>query len=164
VFSTAALQRHYRGTAGLARRTAAQQHCSTATLILITFSWAMAKHYDTNTIESGTTKLQLDHWGKFSRIGAFLADLHVKEVGARENKTLEILQKEKPDVILLGGDLIGFESQYAPLMFFLSRLEAPHAIYAVLGNTEYADENEFLFFCHEKGQETLKQSTHAVFL
>ena len=127
----------------------------------------MAKaYYDTNTIEIRYYEITSGSLGE-ALAGlkvAFLADLHVKEVGVRENKTLEILQREKPDVILLGGDLVGFKSEYAPLMSFLGRLEAPYGIYAVLGNTEYSNENGSCIFCHKERSTDLKQDAHPVFL
>jgi hypothetical protein len=127
----------------------------------------MAKaYYDTNTIEVRHYEITGGSLGE-ALAGlkvAFLSDLHIKKVGVRENKSLEILQREKPDIILLGGDLIGFKSQYAPLMSFLSRLEAPHGIYAVLGNTEYSNENGSCILCHKEKSRSLRQSTYPVLI
>ena len=146
-----------------------RQHRSTLVFLLLIFLVlvGMAKaYYDTNTIEVRYYEITSGSLGE-ALAGlkvAFLTDLHIKKVGVRENKTLEILQKEKPDAILLGGDLIGFKSQYAPLMAFLSKLEAPHGIYAVLGNTEYSNENGSCVLCHKEKLRDLKQYAHTVFL
>jgi len=76
----------------------------------------MAKaYYDTNTIEVRHYEITSGSLGE-ALAGlkvAFLSDLHIKKIGIRENKTLETLRREKPDIILLGGDLIGFKGQYA---------------------------------------------------
>ena len=135
-------------------------------LILLVLGTMIKAYYDTNTIEVRHYEITSGSLGG-ALAGlkvAFLADLHVKEVGVREKKTLELLQKEKPDIILLGGDLVGFKSQYAPLMSFLGRLEAPHGIYAVLGNTEYSNENGSCILCHKEKSTDLKQSSHPVFI
>jgi hypothetical protein len=123
-------------------------------------------YYDTNTIEVRYYDITSASLGE-ALAGlkvAFLADLHVKKIGVRENKTLEILQREKPDIILLGGDLIGFKGQYAPAMSFLGRLEAPHGIYGILGNTEYSNENGSCVLCHKEKSTDLRQDAHPVFL
>jgi hypothetical protein len=49
-------------------------------------------------------------------------------------------------------------------MSFLGRLEAPYGIYAVLGNTEYSNENGSCILCHKEKSTDLKQSSHPVFL
>jgi hypothetical protein len=149
--------------------TATRQHRSTLIILVLIFIvlGGMAKaYYDTNTIEVRHYEITSGSLGE-ALAGlkvAFLADLHVKKVDVRENKTLEILRRERPDVILLGGDLIGFKSQYAPLTSFLSRLEAPHGIYAVLGNTEYSNENGSCILCHKEKSRSLRQGTHPVFI
>jgi len=146
-----------------------RQHRGTLVfLLLILFLLVcMAKaYYDTNAIEVRHYEIRGGSVGE-ALAGvkvAFLADLHVKEIGPRENKTLEILQRERPDIILMAGDLVGFKSKYAPLMSLLGRLEAPHGVYAVLGNTDYSNENGSCILCHKEKSRSLKQGTYPVFI
>lgn len=95
---------------------------------------------------------------------AHLSDLHLKSIGLRENKILEILKEEKPDLIFITGDLICFEGPYEPVMSFLSQLKPPHGIYGVLGNTEYSNENGSCILCHEERSKNLKEKQSPIFL
>jgi predicted MPP superfamily phosphohydrolase len=95
---------------------------------------------------------------------AHLSDLHMKRMGSREQKVLEILKDEKPDLIFITGDLIQFKSEFEPVVLFLSKLYAPLGIFVVLGNTEYSNENGSCIFCHEKGSSRLKENRQITFL
>jgi len=173
---TTALQ-HFETAAPQHGSTAARQHVIAARrlhrstlvfllLILLVLGTMIKAYYDTNTIEVRHYEITSGSLGE-ALAGlkvAFLTDLHIKRVAVRENKALEILRREKPDIILLGGDLIAFRSSYGPLMSFLSRLEAPHGIYAVLGNTEYSNENGSCILCHKEKSRSLRQGTYPVFI
>lgn len=71
------------------------------------------------------------------RIG-MLTDLHVSSSvpSVIVSTAVELLQAERPDVIVLGGDYISwFDTQYAETAAELFRpLSAPHGIVAVFGN------------------------------
>lgn len=74
-----------------------------------------------------------------------LSDLHINEFGERERKALSFVRDAEPDLICLTGD---YTSSTAPgaisgVHRFLSELEAPHGIYAALGNW---DSNARIFF------------------
>ena len=86
-----------------------------------------------------------------------LSDLHIKKVGLREKKVLEILKTEKPDLILLTGDYIKFNGPYEPVMTFFSQLRATFGVYGVLGNTDYYNENGSCVLCHQEKSKTLKK-------
>jgi predicted MPP superfamily phosphohydrolase len=112
-------------------------------LIALLFLFAAKAYYDTHSIEirhyeikNSSLREALDGLKV-----AHLSDLHLKSIGLRENKILEILTEEKPDLILITGDLISFEGPYEPVMSFLRQLKPPYGIYGVLGNTEYSNEN-----------------------
>ena len=65
-------------------------------------------YYDTNTIEVKHYQIKESSLGE-ALAGlkvAFLTDLHIRKIDVRENKVLEILHEEKPDLILLSGDYI----------------------------------------------------------
>jgi predicted MPP superfamily phosphohydrolase len=95
---------------------------------------------------------------------AHLSDLHIESMGLREKKVLEILKKEKPDLVFITGDSIGFKRPYEPAMIFFRQLEAPLGVYAVMGNTEYSNENGSCILCHEKRSRALKGKQNPMFL
>lgn len=80
------------------------------------------------------------------RIGV-LADLQCDSVGAPETAAVEALLAEKPDLILVPGDL--FQPQFdrlrewkrvrEPLVALLARVRAPHGVYFVPGDVDAAD-------------------------
>ena len=95
---------------------------------------------------------------------AFLSDLHIKNIGLREKKILEILREEKPDLILLGGDYINFRGSCQPAISFFQQLWAKHGTYAVMGNTDYSNENGSCILCHQKKSKKLKDRPNPIFL
>lgn len=68
---------------------------------------------------------------------ALLADLHTKEIGTRERRVLAMLEREKPDLILIAGDLSNGHGRPADVAPFLRRLSAPLGVIAVPGNWDY---------------------------
>jgi uncharacterized protein len=123
-------------------------------------------YYDTNTIE--IKKYQIRHSSLGDVLGGLkvvqLSDLHIKQVKDREKKIIEILDQEKPDLIFLTGDYIKANGPYQPAQLFFSQLKAPLGIYAVMGNTEYYNENGSCVLCHQSGSKRLKEKPHPVFL
>jgi len=68
---------------------------------------------------------------------AFLVDTHTHLFGSVEEQVLKLLEEEKPDIILHGGDIIDeFTQSLDPLERYLSSMEAEEK-YAVLGNHDY---------------------------
>jgi len=68
---------------------------------------------------------------------AFLADTHTHSMGPVEKKVLEVLRRERPRIILHGGDVIDeFTGPLDQIRFYLSYMEAEEK-YAVLGNHDY---------------------------
>jgi len=135
------------------------------TLILVVFFLAKA-YYDTNTIE--VKKYQILHPSLGETLAglkvAHLSDLHIKNNTLRENKTIEILDQEKPDLILLTGDYIQSNGSYEPVQAFFHQLKAPFGVYAVMGNTEYYNENGSCILCHTKEARQLKENPNSLFL
>jgi hypothetical protein len=120
-------------------------------------------YYDTNTIEIRRFQIANSSLGE-SLAGlklAFISDLHSKRNGPREKGINRILEKEKPDFILLGGDFISFQGSFEPAMEFLGQLGKA---YAVLGNTEYSNESGTCILCHQKKSTELKKNPQPVFL
>jgi hypothetical protein len=61
-----------------------------------------------------------------------LSDLHVRKIGRREEKVLEILEELKPDIIFLTGDYVKWKGDYKGALTFLSQLKAKIGIWAIL--------------------------------
>ncbi len=78
---------------------------------------------------------------------AHLTDLHSAGVGFRERRLLKLLEREKPDLIVISGDTLASHGSYAQAGEVLSRLRAPQGVWLVRGNWEnrypLKDESEF---------------------
>jgi predicted MPP superfamily phosphohydrolase len=89
------------------------------------------------------------------RTVAFLSDLHFgssSEAPARQ--ALRTLEEARPDMILLAGDYVAWRSgreAYQRALDFLSRLQAPLGVYAVLGDADRSSSRYACLFCHEPG-------------
>jgi hypothetical protein len=141
------------------------------TFVIFALSFALVlfvakAYYDTNTIEVKHYQIKESSLGE-ALAGlkvAFLSDLHMRKIDVRENKILEILREEKPDLILLSGDYIGFKRPYEPVMSFFHQFKAPYGVYGVLGNTEYSNENGSCILCHHERSKNLKEKQNPIFL
>ena len=84
-----------------------------------------------------------------------LSDLHIGEnISISIKRTLEILNELKPDLILLTGDYVdwyGSKQAYGNAITFLSQLNAPLGVYAVMGDADYSFSRKSCGFCHEEG-------------
>ena len=76
---------------------------------------------------------------------AHLSDLHIVGMGRRERRLLEILDQEKPDVIVMTGDSIGqwvgaygHSGDYSKAKKLYQYLHAPLGVWFVRGNWENA--------------------------
>lgn len=68
---------------------------------------------------------------------AQLSDLHTHGVGARERRVLDILDDEKPDVVVVTGDSLGgYGGTYAMVQEVFQQLHAPLGVWVVRGNYE----------------------------
>jgi predicted MPP superfamily phosphohydrolase len=135
-------------------------------LILSFLIFAAKIYFDTNTIEIRHYQIKnspLAEVLKDLKV-AHLSDLHIKSIGLMENKILEILKREKPDLVLITGDFIGFEGPYEPAISFFHQFKAPLGVYAVMGNTEYSNENGSCILCHKEKSRDLKENQSPVLL
>jgi len=135
-------------------------------LIALLLLFAAKAYYDTNSLEIRHYAIKNSSLGRvLSGLKvAHLSDLHLKKIDVRENKILKILKEEKPDLILVSGDLVSFEGPYEPVLSFFHQLKVPLGIYAVLGNTEYSNENGSCILCHEERSKNLKKKQNPIFL
>lgn len=67
---------------------------------------------------------------------AHLTDIHTSGLGRRERKMLQLIEAERPDLIVITGDLINITADYSGLREVLSRLHAPLGVWIVRGNHE----------------------------
>jgi len=73
---------------------------------------------------------------------AVLADIQTDHAGAYEHHAVELALREKPDLIVLPGDIFqggagDFERAYSGMRDLLARLDAPYGAYACLGNVDH---------------------------
>ena len=94
-----------------------------------------------------------------------LSDLHIGvEWSSSAKSSLDIVNELKPDLILLTGDYVGWngkESSYDNAIDFLSCLNAPLGVYAVMGDADYSFSRKSCEFCHNKGS-SFTQTRHKV--
>ena len=88
-------------------------------------------HYETLT----TNKLSSGRSLKVVHLG----DLHIERLTRREQKILQVLEEEKPDLILFSGDVLNLsyvqdETAQNEAREFLSKLHAPQGIFGVTGS------------------------------
>jgi predicted MPP superfamily phosphohydrolase len=80
-----------------------------------------------------------------------ISDLHIKKIGRREEKVLQMVEEIKPDLIFLTGDDVKWAGDYDAALEFLSRLRAKTGIWSVMGDYDYSNSRKSCLFCHEKG-------------
>jgi hypothetical protein len=68
---------------------------------------------------------------------AVLSDLHSAGMGFLERQVIEVLLREKPDVILVAGDSASDDGDKVDAELILRRLAAPLGVWFVPGNWEY---------------------------
>jgi predicted MPP superfamily phosphohydrolase len=67
---------------------------------------------------------------------AHLTDIHTNGPGRRERKMLQLVEAERPDLIVITGDSINITSDYPGLRDVLIQLHAPLGVWVVRGNHE----------------------------
>lgn len=87
------------------------------------------------TIPKGTSHLD-------SLKVVMMSDLHIGEIINKKQveKFVSMSNAQQPDMVVLVGDLMDYESRFAEQMhaeYDLQKLKAPLGVYAVLGNHEY---------------------------
>lgn len=68
---------------------------------------------------------------------AHLTDLHIRTIGSLERKILAVLNQERPDLILVTGDMVAENGNYGLAGEFLNLLKAPLGVWGVEGNWEH---------------------------
>ena len=79
------------------------------------------------------TRLDVGLGGKI----AFLTDTHIHELGEVEEEIIQLTNREAPDIIIIGGDIVDrLTTSMKPVREYLASLEAREKL-AVLGNHDY---------------------------
>lgn len=95
--------------------------------------------------------IENQHWGKIleGKTVVHLSDLHISNIGRREQKLLNILNGLKPDIIFLTGDYVSWKGDYENALTFLSMLKAKIGVWAVMGDYDFSHSRKNCLFCHE---------------
>lgn len=67
----------------------------------------------------------------------FIADLHSVYFGAEQNELIKNIEEQKPDIILLGGDIADNHIPHIGTMDLLESISEDYPCYYVSGNHEY---------------------------
>lgn len=96
-------------------------------IILDTHRFVVARDFINTSKVKGSIKI------------AFLSDLHDKHFGENNEKLLAAVRKEKPDLVLIGGDMITAKlgEDITETMAFLKELAKDNTVYYGIGNHEY---------------------------
>lgn len=93
-----------------------------------------------------------------------LSDLHIRNIGKRELKVLEIIDQLQPDILFLTGDYVYWNVSYQAGLEFLSKLHAKIGIWGVLGDYDYHNSRQRCHFCHEVGSGRKSKQNNIHFL
>lgn len=93
-------------------------------------------HFELRRLTVTRHKLHAPPRAERSFRAAQVSDLHIKEVGPREEAVFETLHEEAPDLTLLTGDIVDRERNLPLLDAFLRELPSGGRTLAILGNWE----------------------------
>lgn len=90
----------------------------------------------TTTLIVSRHSIKLAHSGKKIKL-AHVTDLHTKGLGRLEQQLIRTLEVEKPDIIVITGDLATPSGTLEGYRDVLMKLRAPQGVFFVSGNWEY---------------------------
>ncbi len=103
-------------------------------IVLAVFSVGI--YFHTNTLEITHHKIKIGNNSKKLKI-AHISDLHTNGLGKLESKLVEALKIERPDIIVITGDLATPSGTLKGYREIVQKLKAPKGVYFVQGNWEY---------------------------
>ncbi|HDD64215.1 MAG TPA: metallophosphoesterase [Thermoprotei archaeon] len=68
---------------------------------------------------------------------AQVSDLHIQGIGSREEASISIIEKNKPDIIVVTGDLISDKNNLRYALEYIERLARIAPVYVVFGNWDH---------------------------
>ena len=110
-------------------------------VLLVAFICGIFGMYNTYLIRITRYKITSDKNVKLKI--AFMSDLHIGDTGMnniRLKKTIDKINKENVDILILGGDIIEQDPRYftsTKLNEYFKKINTKYGMYAVLGNHEY---------------------------
>ncbi|MBE6606959.1 MAG: metallophosphoesterase [Ruminococcaceae bacterium] len=97
---------------------------------------------------------------------ALVTDLHSCKYGKDQKKLIKALEKQNPDIVLLGGDIFDDELADDNTEKFISAIAGKYPCYYVTGNHEFMCSDESFLkkmnFLEEKGVTILKGSAETI--
>jgi predicted MPP superfamily phosphohydrolase len=105
-------------------------------LVLPTLILIYSMFFEPINLESTFHETTIGTSGK-SLLIAHLTDLHTNGFGSLENKLIDSLRSQKPDIIIITGDIATPSGTAKGYKEVLSKLHAPLGTYFVQGNWEY---------------------------
>lgn len=97
---------------------------------------------------------------------ALVTDLHSCKYGKDQKKLINALEKQDPDVVLLGGDIFDDELSPENTKKFISAIADKYPCYYVTGNHEFMCSDDiflsYMNFLEEKGVTILKGSAETI--
>ena len=93
-------------------------------------------YYHTNTLEVTYNRLSFSSGERVIKI-AQVSDLHSDSIGKLENHLIDTLDKEKPDIIVITGDIATPGGDIEGYKKLISQFKAPKGVYFIPGNWEY---------------------------
>lgn len=114
---------------------------STRTIVISLIAGVVLVAFDATLVEPN--RLEVTHSTMRAKIHepltiAHLSDLHSCGLGRHEQKTIDALQDEKPDLIVVTGDSVGEWCEPDAQRGVLAALHAPLGVWLVRGNWERA--------------------------
>jgi predicted MPP superfamily phosphohydrolase len=109
---------------------------------------------DSNHLHVRTVNIPPGPFSKMlkGKVVVHLSDLHFsRNSSAQQIEIRAKLAALKPDLVLLTGDFVrwfGERQDYQSVFAFLSTLDAPLGVFAVLGDADFTAERESCGFCH----------------
>lgn len=103
---------------------------------LVITSVATGIYLHTNTLVVTHHEIEMNNGSRKLRV-AHITDLHTKGMGSLEDQLVKALGKERPDIIVITGDLATPSGTIEGYESVLKNLNAPQGVYFVQGNWEF---------------------------
>jgi len=90
-----------------------------------------------------------------------VSDLHITEVGLREERFIKAVNALKPDLLIITGDFVNNKKGFRPCAEVLARIHKPrYGIIGILGNhdTYFINEDKIVSFLNKAGVVVLRYS------
>lgn len=133
-----------------------------AFLLLVVGLFLVRLHIDANSIQVSHYKVESEKipesFDGYKIVQ--ISDLHSKDFGENNNLLIQKVDKEKPDIIVLTGDMVSAdETDYSVFFSLVSELAQRYKIYFIPGNHEQAldseKKNEIVTYLEQNGVDVL---------